>query len=152
MNNVERFEQYAADFEVAYESDDWSVVGRHFAEDAVYETLAGPPMGACHQGRDAVLAAMKQTLDGFDRRFDSRKIAFLEDPEMRGDSVWLRAQVNYAVAGAPDLALEGVSVATFDGGRIVRLEDSYPEGTADVVMQYLNANGSKLRPVKAGGV
>jgi hypothetical protein len=152
MNNVERFEQYAADFEVAYESDDWSVVGRHFAEDAVYETLAGPPMGACHQGRDAVLAAMKQTLDGFDRRFDSRKIAFLEDPEMRGDSVWLRAQVNYAVEDAPDLVLEGVSTATFDGERIVRLEDSYPEGTADVVVQYLNAHGSKLHPVKAGGV
>ena len=148
MNDVERFEKYAADFEVAFESDDWSVVEPHFAKDAVYETLAGPPMGGCLEGRDAVLASMKQTLDGFDRRFDSREVAFLEGPEMRGDSVWLRAQVNYAVAGAPDLVLEGVSTATFDGERIIRLEDSYPEGTADVVVQYLNAHGSKLHPVK----
>ena len=150
MNDVERFERYAADFEVAFETDDWSVVGRHFAEGAVYETLAGPPMGACHEGRDSVLASMKQTVDGFDRRFDSREVTFLEGPEMRGDSVWLRALVKYAVAGAPDLVLEGVSTATFDGDRIIRLEDSYPEGVADVVVQYLNAHGSKLRPVGGG--
>ena len=152
MNDVERFEQYAADFEVAFDCDDWSVVGRHFAEEAVYETLAGPPMGACHEGRDSVLVSMEQTLDGFDRRFDSREVAFLEGPEMRGDSVWLRAQVTYTADGAPDLVLEGVSTATFDGERIIRLEDTYPEGTADAVVQYLNAHGSKLQPVKAGAI
>ena len=150
MNDVERFEKYATDFEVAYESDNWSVVERHFAEDAVYETLAGPPMGGCHEGRDAVLASMKQTLDGFDRRFDSREVTFLEGPELRGDSVWLRALVKYAVAGAPDLVLEGISTATFNGDGIIRLEDSYPEGVADVVMQYLIAHGEKLQPIKGG--
>ena len=150
MNDVERFEQYAADFELAYESDDWSVVERHFAEDAVYEVLAGPPMGGCYEGRDAVLASLKQTLDLFDRRFDSRQVTFLEGPEMRGDSVWLRALANYAVAGAPDLAIEGEETATFDGDRIIRLEDRYPEGTADAVVQYLNAHGVKLHPVKGG--
>jgi hypothetical protein len=147
MNDVERFEQYAADFEVAFESDDWSVVERHFAEDAVYEILAGPPMGGCYEGRDAVLASMKQTLDGFDRRFDSREVTFLEGPEMRGDSVWVRALANYAVAGAPVLAVEGEETATFDGGRIIRLEDRYPEGIADAVLQHLNAHGAKLHPV-----
>ncbi len=150
VNNVERFEQYAADFEVTYESDDWSVVGRHFAKGAVYETLAGPPMGACHEGRDAVLASIKQTLDGFDRRFDSREVTFLEGPEMRGDSVWLRALVKYSIAGAPDLVLEGISTATFDEEGIIRLEDSYEGGVADVVVQYLSAHGSKLHPVKGG--
>jgi len=150
MNDVERFERYAADFEVAFENDDWSVVGRHFAEDAVYETLAGPPMGGCHEGRDAVLASMKQTLDGFDRRFDSREVAFIEGPEMRGGNVWLRARVIYAVAGAPDLVLEGEETATFNGDGIIRLEDSYPEGVSDVVLQHLNAHGAKLHPVKGG--
>ncbi len=150
MNDVERFERYAADFEVAFENDDWSVVGRHFAEDAVYETLAGPPMGGCHEGRDAVLASMKQTLDGFDRRFDSREVAFIEGPEMRGGNVWLRARVIYAVAGAPDLVLEGEETATFNGDGIIRLEDSYPERVSDVVLQYLNAHGAKLHPVKGG--
>jgi hypothetical protein len=132
---------------VAFDRDDWSVVGRHFAKDAVYETLAGPPMGGYHEGRDAVLASMKQTLDGFDRRFDSREVTFLEGPELRGDSVWLRALVKYAVAGAPDLVLEGISTATFNGDGIIRLEDSYPEGVADVVMQYLIAHGEKLQPI-----
>ncbi len=147
MNDVERFEEYAADFEVAFEGDDWSVVGRHFAKEAVYETLAGPPMGGCHEGRDAVLASMKQTVDGFDRRFDSREVTFLEGPEMRGGRVCLKALVKYAVAGAPDLVLEGVSAATFNEEGIIRLEDSYPEGVADVVMRYLNAHGEKLHPV-----
>jgi len=150
VNDVERFEQYAADFEVAYENDDWSLVERHFAEDAVYETLAGPPMGACHEGRDAVLASFKQVLDAFDRRFDSREVTFLEGPEMRDGSVWLRALANYAVAGAPDLPIEGEATATFNGDGIIRLEDRYPEGVADVVLQYLNAHGAKLHPVKAG--
>ncbi len=31
MNDVERFDLYAADFEIAFENDDWSVVARHFA-------------------------------------------------------------------------------------------------------------------------
>ncbi len=150
MSDVERFEKYAADFEVAFENDDWSLVGRHFSEDAVYETLAGPPMGGCHEGRDAVLASMKQTLDGFDRRFDSREVVFTEGPEMRGGKVWLRARVIYAVAGAPDLVLEGEETATFDGDGITRLEDDYPEGVSDVVLQYLNAHGAKLRPVGGG--
>ncbi len=151
MNDVERFDLYAADFEIAFENDDWSVVGRHFAKDAVYETLAGPPMGGCHEGRDAVLTSMKQTLDGFDRRFDSREVTFLEGPEKRGEGVWLRAGVKYAVAGAPDLVLEGVSTATFNDDGIVRLEESYPEGVADVVMQYLTAHGARLHPLKSGG-
>ncbi len=35
MDDVARFERYAADFEVAFKSDDWSVVERGFAKDAV---------------------------------------------------------------------------------------------------------------------
>ena len=93
---------------------------------------------------------MKQTLDGFDRRFDSREVTFLEGPEVRGDSVWLRALVKYAVAGAPELVLEGVSTATFNAEGIIRLEDSYPEGVADVVVKYLTEHGAKLRPVTGG--
>jgi len=149
MNDVERFEKYAADFEVAFESNDWSVVEPHFAKDAVYETLAGPPMGGCLEGRDAVLASMKQTLDGFDRRFDSRTVTFLEGPELCGDSVRLRALVKYAVAGAPDLVLEGISTATFNEEGMIRLEDSYPEGVADAVRKYLKAYGEKLHAVNS---
>ena len=150
MNDLERFEKYAADFEVVFENDDWSLVGRHFAQDAVYETLAGPPMGGRYEGRDAVLVSMKQTLDGFDRRFDSREVTFLEGPELRDGNVWLRARVIYAVEGAPDLVLEGEATATFNGDGIVRLEDSYPGGVADVVLQYLDAHGAKLRPFGGG--
>ena len=58
--------------------------------------------------------------------------------------------MKYAVAEAPDLVLEGVTTATFDGERIIRLEDSYAEGVADSVVQYLNAHRLKLYPVKDG--
>ena len=42
--SLERFGQYAAAFEQAFESDDWSVLEPYFTEDAVYESSASPSL------------------------------------------------------------------------------------------------------------
>ena len=39
MGEIERFGEYAAAFEVAFEKDDWSVLEPFFTENAVYETF-----------------------------------------------------------------------------------------------------------------
>ena len=45
MDMTQRFLGYAAAFEVAYATDDWSHLDPFFTADAVYETLAEPPFG-----------------------------------------------------------------------------------------------------------
>ena len=43
MSIVDRFAAYAAAFEDAYTSDDWSKLDPFFTEDAAYETFEDPP-------------------------------------------------------------------------------------------------------------
>jgi hypothetical protein len=147
VNLIQRFDEYAQAFEEAFESDDWAVVAPHFAEDAVYEIFGEPPLGGRHEGRDAVLAHFKQSLDTFDRLFDSRALEMLEGPELRGDSVWFRWRVTYGVAGAPDIAVEGEESVRYAGDRIERLEDRFAEGTTGNIADYMSKYAANLRPV-----
>ena len=151
MSLLERFAEYDQAFEKAYASDDWSIVEPCFTEDAVYEILAEPPLGGRHEGRDAVLAFFKLSLDSFDRRFDSRSLEIIEGPEVRGDSVWMRWRATYRIGSAPELSLEGEETARFTGDRIERLEDRYAEGAAAPVVEYMGEHGAKLRPVGGSG-
>ena len=63
-----------------------------------------------------------------------------------------RDSVPASEAGAPDLLLEGVSQATFALDRIIRLEDSYPKGTADALVQSSDTHASKLRAIRGYAV
>ena len=147
MDLVQCFERYAADFEEAFANDRWTAVSEHFAADAVYEIIGGPPMGGLHEGREAVLAHLKRSVDSFDRAFDSRDLEVLEGPELRDGVVWLSWRARYAVAGAPDLVIEGEEKVRFDGDRIVRLEDRYPDGAGAQLLKYMGEHGAKLHPV-----
>ena len=97
---IDRFLAYAVAFEEGVKSDDWSVVEPFFTEDAVYETNNGPPFGGKREGRAAILAFFKQSLDEFDRRFDSREGDLLEGPTEKDGSVWIKFVATYRVAGA----------------------------------------------------
>ena len=142
--SISRFVAYAAAFEKAYETDDWSEVGSFFAADAVYEVPLEPPLGGRFEGRDAILAYFKRVLDGFDRRFESREIELLEGPVERGDRVWLRGTARYRASGVPDLVLELEETATFAGDLIVRLEDSYDPDALPALEAYLAEHGPGL--------
>jgi ketosteroid isomerase-like protein len=144
MSSIPRFVAYAADFEKAYASDDWSVVAPWFTEDAVYEVDLDPPMGGRFSGRDAILAYFKAVLDGFDRRFASREVQLVEGPRESGDAVWLRGRAIYRAEGVPELSFELEETAHFTDGRIRRLEDRYDAATREALTAWLAAHGARL--------
>ena len=144
MSSIARFAAYAAAFESAYQSDDWSLVAPFFAEDAVYEVGLPEPMGGRFAGRAAILAYFERVLDGFDRRFASREIGLVEGPREQDGAVWIRGRVLYTAPGVPDLAFELEETAAFDGERIRRLEDRYDPETLRAIEAYLGEHGAKL--------
>ena len=144
MSLTARFAEYAAAFEKAYASDEWSVVEPFFTEDAVYEVALEPPIGGRFEGRAAILAYFKEILDRFDRRFESRELALIEGPKEDENSVWIRGRATYGAAGVPDFVLELEETATFEGDRIRRLEDRYDPEMERAIGDYLKQHGEKL--------
>jgi ketosteroid isomerase-like protein len=144
MSKTAHFGVYAAAFEKAYVSDDWSVVEPFFTEDASYHINLDPPMGGCIEGRAAILTYFKAVLDQFDRKFETRDLALLEGPKEDGDSVWIRGRATYCAAGVPDLVLELEETAHFEGERIRRLEDRYDPAMKQQIFAYLSEHGAKL--------
>jgi hypothetical protein len=144
MSKIGRFAAYAAAFEKAFVSDDWSVVEPFFTEGAVYEVDLDPPMGGLFEGRTAILAYFKQVLDQFDRRFASREIALLEGPKEEGDSVWIRGSATYRAPGIPDFTLTLKEVVRFEGDRIVRLEDHYAPEMKRTIAAHVKEYGGRL--------
>lgn len=147
MSEIDRFQQYADAFEEVFVNDDWSLLEPYFTEDAVYEIHAAPPFAARNEGRKAVFAALKASLDGNDRRFDTRKLEVTEGPELRDGVVWFRWRVSYERAGTPGVAIEGIETARFEGDRIALLEDTFSEESQAAVLQFLGAHGDKLKPL-----
>ncbi len=143
---VERFIAYALAFEEAVKSDDWSGVEAFFAENAVYETFSGPPFGGRRVGREAILAFLKQSLDEFDRRFDSRDGELVEGPIEKDGGVWIKYAATYRVADAPEFRIEGEEIAFYDGDRIQRLEDRFANDVSASIAAFMEEHGSKLKP------
>ncbi|MGH7964131.1 MAG: serine hydrolase [Candidatus Binatia bacterium] len=148
MEMVDRFLAYATAFEEAYASDDWSKLDPFFTEDAVYDFIAPAPFGEKSIGRAALLAQLKNSVNGFDRRFDSRTVELLEGPIEKDGAVWIRWAAVYTLAGAPNCRMEGEERAVFAGDRIQRLEDRVTDAEASRVGAYFAQYGAKLKPVK----
>lgn len=144
MSLIRRFAEYAAAFEKAYASDDWSLVEPYFTQDAVYEVALEPPIGGRFEGRAAILAYFKKVLDGFDRRFASREVGLVAGPRESGDSVWVRGRATYQAEGVPELEFELEETAWFEGDCIRRLEDRYDAAARDTLARYAEAHGAKL--------
>ncbi|MFQ5513440.1 MAG: nuclear transport factor 2 family protein [Myxococcota bacterium] len=142
---LDRFVSYALAFEEAVISDDWSVVATFFTDDAVYETNNGPPFGGIRDGRTAILSFFRQSLDEFDRRFDSREGELIEGPSEKDGAVWIRWAARYRVAGAPELRIEGEERAYFEGDRIRRLVDHIPDEVNERIARFMSANAAALR-------
>jgi ketosteroid isomerase-like protein len=144
MSETEYFGAYAAAFEKAFVSDDWSLVEPFFTEDAVYEIGLDPPTGDRIEGRAAILAYFKDSVDGFDRRFESRDLSLLEGPKQDGQSVWVRGRATYRAAGVPEFVLELEETAYFEEKRICRLVDRYEPAMKQQFSTYLSEHGAKL--------
>jgi hypothetical protein len=148
MDAIARFREYAAAFEDVVKSEQLARLEPFFAEDAVYEVIAGPPLGGRHAGRAAVLAHLERSLAGFDRRFDSRTLEILEGPRLRDGAVWFRWRSSYSSPGLPELVFDGEESVRFEGERIVRLEDRIPPEMSAIVEHWLSRYGGRLPPVR----
>ena len=144
MSKTAQFGAYAAAFEKAVANDDWSLVEPFFTEDAVYDTGLEPPMGGRLEGRSAILAHFKNSLDGFDRRFDSRDLVLLEGPREDDQSVWIRGSATYRASGVPEFVLELEETAYFEGDRIRLLEDRYEPAMKQQISSYPDEHGARL--------
>jgi hypothetical protein len=127
MELVERFLAWAAAFEETYRDDDWSRLEPFLAPDVVYEVV-GTPFACVIRGRAEVLAAMRRSLNGFDRHC-VRRIAPASMPRQEGDAVVVRGTVGYTRGDSPELVVSVTERATYAADRIVRLVDAYDADT-----------------------
>ena len=87
---------------------------------------------------------LKQSVEGFDKRFEERELTTLKTEE-RGDSVWIQWRITYRAGGA-ELSIEGEETATFDGDRIARLEDRFPAEASALTQKFFEQHTDKLAP------
>jgi hypothetical protein len=139
---LSRFAAYAAAFEAAFDSDDWTVLEPFFTEDASSELN-----GTRVEGRSAVLRSFRDAVTMFDRRFDRRALRFVEGPVVEDGVVRLKAVARYERRGLPALEVVGEEWFHFAGDRIQRHVDQVLN--LDEVMGYVAQHGESLRPVAA---
>lgn len=138
MSILDRYRAYADAFEESFVDDDWSRVAPFFAKHAVYE---GDPDA---RGRDAVLAKLKNGVDGFDRRMDSRTPDF-QTPSVEGDTLTMKWKVTYTKSGLPDLVISGLETAVFEGDQIALLRDSFDPEAQKALEQWMAQHGAALQ-------
>ncbi len=139
MSISDRYEAYAAAFEETFADDDWSRLEQFFTPDATYE----PGDGTKIEGREAMLAHIRQSVDSLDRRFDSRDLSVVT-PEVDGNQVSVSWTITFKVSGAPDLVMTGKECATFSGDVIEQLEDRFDDGTAEIMQSWMESHGDTL--------
>ena len=149
MDPLARFLEYAAAFEEAVRTDDWSALEPFFTENAVYEVTGSPTFEVRHEGRDAVFAGLKSSLDALDRRFESRTVEMLEGPLERGGAVWMKWRAGYSGPGVPELCIDGRKTAFFEGDRIQRLVDDIPLEMGAITEHWMSHYQSMLLPAPA---
>lgn len=144
MALLERFAKCAADFEKTYQDDDWSRLEDYFTEDARY-SVENAPFAFTARGRQAVLRAIRRSVDGFDRRLE-RHVETRSAPREEGDRVIVPWRGRYARPGAPDLVFEADEIAVYEGDRIRELRDVYAEDATAAYEAWMRKYGEGLDP------
>ncbi len=146
-NALEVVMAYANAFEETYADDDWSRLAPYFAEDAVYEVVGGPL--ACRlQGREAIFAGLKKSLDTLDRRCSDRSIKLTDGPDVEdtpaGGTVSMGWHASYQYRDAPREGFPGRSVATVNDGVITELRDEYDDAEMETFVAWMAQYGEGL--------
>jgi ketosteroid isomerase-like protein len=140
MSIADTYSAYAQAFEETFEDDDWSRLEPFFTPDAVYL----PGDGKEIRGRQDVLDYLRNSLDTFDRQFDTRRVELVSQPAVTSDQVTIQWQATYEKEGLPDVVLRGSETATFAGNAISRLEDSLADGVAESLQAWISEYGEML--------
>ena len=136
MSPLEQFFAYAMAFEQTYDDDDWSRLEPFFAPDAVYE-VRNSALACRLEGRQAILAGLRKSLDGFDRRLAKRTLDVIDGPHEQDGAVSIGWTGTYVVPGEAPLVLRGRSTAHYRDGLIRELIDEYPTGMDAEVGDWL---------------
>ena len=140
MNIAAIYVDYASAFEETYEDNNWARLEKYFDVDAVY----APGDGTEIKGRENILQHLRTSLDGMDRRFDSRKLEMPSDPEVTGDQTSVQWKISYQKSGIPDLSFGGLEIATFKGDLISKLEDRLDDGVPAALQGWMEKHGASL--------
>lgn len=146
MSLVERFEQYAHDFELTKLDGDWSRVRQHFCVDAVREEHEPPLISLRHEGLEQIIDEWREMIENFDRRFDHALVVPLGPAKAVGNEVRLRWIGVYAIDDAPALFGEGTEIAYYEGDRIKRLKTTMTTETIARNLEWLREHSQKLPP------
>lgn len=142
MSIIERFENFAADFEAAVQDDDWSRLGKYFATDATYLNVGGPDQKC--EGREAIVAYFKKDVAAFDRRFDKRTLVALTPPVTKGNHLSRQWRCTYSLAGTPDLVVEGEARYLFEGDLIKKIEEEPTSSSMRRLDEWMQEYEDKL--------
>ena len=145
MSILETFLTYAAAFETTLADDDWTRLEPFFADDAIYK-VESDFFGCQLEGRAAIFAGMKKSLNGFDRHFPTRDIELTEGPTVDGDELRATWEIAYHKEGEPDFHLKGKSMARLVDGKIEMLVDSYEDSARQEVEKWMKETGVALDP------
>ena len=140
MDIMQSFMAYAGDFERTYADDDWARLQAYFADDAVY-AVESATFGCRLVGPAAILAGIRKSVSGFDRRFDEREIAVVSGPDVEGDEMRIGWTVTYRKAGMAPFVLRGRSAVRYRDGVIAALTDSYEPAVERELADWQRANG-----------
>ena len=125
---LERFIQYAATFEDAYEGRDFAILEPYFTEDVQYEIRGYDHEPLRHDGRDAVLGYLDWITERFDKRFARRQVLRVEGPSASENRVEVHGVAVYTLDTSERCHLSMSEVAYFRGDRIERLVDTLSPG------------------------
>jgi hypothetical protein len=142
MGIIDSFENFAADFEAAVQDDNWSRLEKYFAADATYLNVGGPDPKC--EGRDAILAYLKEDVSNTDRRLDTRTLTALTPPTADGNRLSRRWRCTYTLAGAPDLVVEGEARYLFEGDLIKEIEEEPTAASMQNVNEWMQKYGDRL--------
>lgn len=126
MKPLELFLRYASAFEQTFADDAWERIKPYFDPEAVYE-VESRIVGAKMVGPDAICAGIRRSLDGFDRRFDTRRLEPAGRPEILEDGCRIAWKAHYEHPEVEPLCLCGSSLVRFRDGLIVRMVDTFTE-------------------------
>ena len=144
---VTAFVQYATAFEEGFAADDWHLVDVHFDDDVAWAVGGLPsPEPYLAQGRDHVAAAIKKSVDAFDRRFDRREPAATHGPVAIPGGVHLQWTVTYPRDGLPPFVLRGEEWDLFRDGKLVLHYEHLHNGAE--ALAYLARHDAGLRPLR----
>jgi len=143
MGLADRFREYAQAFEDACADDDWSRLEAYFTEDAVYDGGEGPD--AVVRGRGPLLARLKGGVDAFDRRFDTRQLRFVDEPQEDSGRVRVKLELACAKSSLPTCTISCTETAEFEGDRIALLRDEFDDEVLAAMDAWMSRHGAALQ-------